>query len=79
MLENASGSPAPVAYAKTWGTTFGLATPVVADPSLTLYPYYAGGGIPFNIFIETETMKIVAKMNGFDKAQAEAIFNAHVQ
>jgi thiol-disulfide isomerase/thioredoxin len=78
MMENASGSPASVNYAKTWGTNFDLLTPVVADPQVILDPYFVDNGIPFNLFIDTTTMKIVSKMSGFDRAEAEAIFNDHV-
>jgi thiol-disulfide isomerase/thioredoxin len=79
MLENSSGGPASVAYAKTWGDAFDLTTPVVADPDAKMDPYFVDNGIPFNLFIETKTMTIVAKMSGFDRNEAEAIFNAHME
>jgi thiol-disulfide isomerase/thioredoxin len=78
MIENGSGSPASVAFAKSWGVNFGLTTPVVADPDVLLDPYYVDNGIPFNLFIETKTMTIVSKMSGFDSTEAEQIFRAHV-
>ncbi len=78
MIENSSGGPASLNTAKSWGQNFDLTTPVVADPEVILDPYYTSNGIPFNLFIDTRTMKIIGKMSGYDSSEAEAIINAHL-
>lgn len=68
LFEDDYGAPADVAFALTWGETFDLTTPTVADPGFTLEAYGAGAGIPLAIYVDARTMTILTVESGFDEA-----------
>lgn len=56
--------PATDAFIKKWIQSFNLTFPVGMDPSFKLGAYFDVKAVPFNMLIETKTMKIIYRETG---------------
>lgn len=60
----APGTAVTEAFLKTWADNFKLTLPVVMDPDFKLGAYFSRGNAPFNMLVETKTMKIYYQQQG---------------
>ncbi|HNS97936.1 MAG TPA: redoxin domain-containing protein [Polyangiaceae bacterium] len=59
IFEDDDGEPADFSDIEYWGARFKLEYPLVLDPKLTLGAFFDKSASPFNMIIDTRTMKIV--------------------
>jgi hypothetical protein len=75
------GTPIDEAFLKTWINAFGVTFPVVMDPTFRMGAYFNKAATPFNMLVETKTMKIYYRQTGGDLKtigqQAAAYFSAN--
>ena len=57
-------TPADEAFIKTWAEGFKLSFPVAMDPKFTMGAFFARDKAPFNLLVETKTMKVVYSQQG---------------
>jgi len=73
------GTPADGPFLNKWTTKLGLTFPVVMDPSFKMGAYFTREATPFNMLIDTSTMKIFYQLAGGDASfigpQILAFFN----
>jgi thiol-disulfide isomerase/thioredoxin len=60
------GVPITDAFLKKWITSFNLTLPAVMDPSFKMGAYFDKKATPFNMLVETKTMKILYRQTGGD-------------
>ncbi len=61
-----SNVPADAAFIKQWADGFKLTYPVLMDPQFKVGAYFSKTAAPFNMLIDTKTMKIVYRSTGSD-------------
>lgn len=66
IFEDSKYAPATAAFAKTWATSQDLQWPVVADPNFRMGQYFDKAATPFNMLVDTSTMKIFYQGVGAD-------------
>ena len=64
VFEDTSSAPASESFTKTWIGQFGLTFPVAMDPSFKMGAYFSRAAVPFNMLIDTRTMKIYYRQVG---------------
>ena len=64
VFETKTSAPATEAFLKTWADQFSLTFPVAMDPSFKMGAYFTRAAVPFNMLIETKTMKIYYQQVG---------------
>jgi hypothetical protein len=76
-----SNTPITEAFLKTWINAFNVTFPVVMDPTFKMGIYFNKAATPFNMLVETKTMKIYYRQTGGDLKtigqQAAAYFTAN--
>ena len=58
------GTAVTKAFLDTWATNFKLTMPVAMDPNFKMGAYFSRANAPFNMLIETKTMKIYYQQQG---------------
>jgi hypothetical protein len=60
------GVPVTDAFIKKWINSFKLTMPTVMDPSFKMGAYFDKKATPFNMLVETKSMKIIHRQTGGD-------------
>ncbi len=63
--------PADAAFIKQWADGFKLSYPVLMDPSFKMGAYFSKKAAPFNMLVDTSTMKIKYRSTGADLTNLE--------
>jgi len=66
VFETENYDPATAAFIKTWATSLELNFPVVMDPAFDMGLYFNASATPFNMLVDTSTMKIIYRDVGAD-------------
>ena len=64
VFETKSSAPATPAFAEIWINQLSISFPVVADPMFKMGAYFAQAAVPFNMLVDTSTMKIYYRQTG---------------
>lgn len=74
VFEDNNAAPATAAFADGWRQQYGLSVPVLLDERNDLSAYYDPGLAPMNLFVDGETMEILAVTIGsLDMTVANAL------
>ena len=65
IFEDEETNPAQFVHIESWSKQYSLEYPVVLDPRLTLGVFFDQSASPFNMIIDTRTMKIVYAAEGY--------------
>lgn len=64
VFEDKASAPADGAFLKTWIAQGSLTFPVAMDPSFKMGAYFSKAAVPFNMLVDTKTMKIYYRQVG---------------
>jgi hypothetical protein len=64
IFQDAESKPATPDHAATWASTYSLEFPFVVDPDHQLGLFVSSAIAPFNVLIDTGTMKVVFELQG---------------
>ncbi|HVU00997.1 MAG TPA: hypothetical protein VHE30_04565 [Polyangiaceae bacterium] len=64
LFQDGDSNPATPENAATWATAYSVDFPFVADPDHQLGLFTSANVAPFNLLLDTRTMKIVLALNG---------------
>ena len=66
LFEDEKSLPTTATFLKKWIADYKLTLPVLMDPSFKLGAFFDRKAVPFNMLIDTKTMKVVHRKTGAD-------------
>lgn len=71
LFEDANQEPAKPADVQWWAQTYQVEFPFLIDPGFKMGAYFSADATPLNMVVDTRTMKITAKVLGYDPSSSD--------